>query len=417
MSSNNERETGEQGAAELSTEPLSSLDARRVEEDAVHRAMETSEEVSQSRRRGRIEAETHRVSEEVTHQAQERLRAAQDSGAPAERTAQSAEESSQSKLAQPGRTIAEPLAIHRLLVPLDGTSYAERALPYANAVARATGASIVLAHVTEPAPPHPRGVLRTIVDGVVTDTSGVNDVDSEAYLRALQTRLQPSVSSVDVEVTQASSVSDGIMALEKASRAEIVVLATHARQGLERRVLGSVGDQVIKRGNLPVFFVPPQLEVAGDTLPSLARVLVPLDGSQLAERALDPVLTLAMGRAGASPAVREIVLMYVAENSVIRREGATYLNDIRDMLLELPVPAEVSITTVAVVGSAPGAIVGTAERGAITTEASQAPFDFVAMATHGRGGLGRWIYGSVAEYVLPRIAVPVLLVHPSETDM
>jgi nucleotide-binding universal stress UspA family protein len=71
-------------------------------------------------------------------------------------------------------------------------------------------------------------------------------------------------------------------------------------------------------------------------------------------------------------------------------------------------------------GSAPGAIVAVADLGVQARHSPDlvsGPFDLVAMATHGRGGLGRLLYGSVARYVLPRLAVRVLLLHASDVSM
>lgn len=65
------------------------------------------------------------------------------------------------------------------------------------------------------------------------------------------------------------------------------------------------------------------------------------------------------------------------------------------------------------VGSVPGAIVATAAQGDEAMREHPTPFDLVALATHGRGGLRRWLLGSVAEYVVTHAAVPVLVVRPT----
>ena len=93
------------------------------------------------------------------------------------------------------------------------------------------------------------------------------------------------------------------------------------------------------------------------------------------------------------------------------------MQEMRERLLEAGLPAEVSLTATAMVGSPPGSITSAAIHGVITEPDYPQRFDLVVMATHGRGGFQRWLYGSVAEYVLSHIAVPTLLVHPEQTDM
>jgi len=196
------------------------------------------------------------------------------------------------------------------------------------------------------------------------------------------------------------------------------VLATRRHPGAEGDTLGTVARALIRRGRAPVLLICPQVAVPEDAIPTLGRILVPLDGSALAEHALVPLLALAGGTqsdATVGESVREIVLFSVIDSWRVREDAVRYLNRIGHEL-QSALGKQVQIGVAVELGSAPGAIVAAAARGGPQAEGS-APFDLVALATHGRGGIKHWLFGSVAEYVLSRSPVPVLVVHPEEEDI
>ncbi|HLZ21497.1 MAG TPA: universal stress protein [Ktedonobacterales bacterium] len=407
--------------ADLPRELLPEAAARRAEEEALNRTVDISGEAAESRRRGRIEAETRRVSEEVTRQAQERLR---QNRARIERETSPAH-SGDEHLAEdvtetgiPGRALPELLSIERVLLPLDGSSFAERALPYSVALARGANAALVLAHVRQPKQGRARALLSTVVDSTTPEAPEQPVKDAAAYLAAIRDRIGTRLPRVETALLSADTAADGLVPLVASGPPGVVVLATHMRQGLERRLLGSVGDQLVQRTHMPVLLIPPALKVRSQPTPTLRRFLVPLDGSLLAEQALAPVLALAAGAETSDDGRRmAIVLYYVAESHVTRPAGARYVATVRDRLLQAHLPSAVSITAAATVGSPPGAITSAAIHGVITEASYPEQFDLVVMATHGRGGFQRWLYGSVAEYVIAHVGVPTLLVHPELTDM
>jgi hypothetical protein len=122
------------------TEPLTPLESHRANAEAIERAPQTSEAVSEARRRGRIEAETHRISEEMTRLAQERRRVeearaqvtdhSKAAGATFDtETAIPSDASYPHVTVAPLRPIPTLCQFHRMLAPLDGSFYAARALP------------------------------------------------------------------------------------------------------------------------------------------------------------------------------------------------------------------------------------------------------------------------------------------------
>lgn len=409
----------------LPTEPLSDVEARRAEAEALHRTLDTSQETIESRRRGRVEAETRRVSEEVTKQAQERLqreRLSQDQSVATltDGDDETLDALNDFEVAASSRPLPEPMSIERVLVPLDATPYAERALPYSLALASFARAAVVLAHVQEREPGRARAILAKALEGASTDTPVSGEQDATTYLDTVREHVRaevPTVPRVEAITLSADTAANGLMAIAGHAGGDVVVLATHARQGLERRILGSVGDELVQRTHVPILLIPPGLAVPTEQPPRFRRVLIPLDGSALAEQALAPVLALARCLPPEDPYGLDIVLYYVAESQVTRPDGARYIQKVRERLLSAKLPAPVSITATAMVGSPPGSITSAAIHGVITEPGFPCRFDLVTMATHGRGGFQRWLYGSVAEYVLSHVAVPVLLVHPERTDM
>jgi nucleotide-binding universal stress UspA family protein len=218
---------------------------------------------------------------------------------------------------------------------------------------------------------------------------------------------------VDVVQLDAATVVHGLLAEEATERMSLMVIATHARQGTGRLILGNVADEMVRRGRLPVMVIPPLADAPMLAVPHVTRVLVPLDGSSMAEQALRPIL----GWLGASPpselAPRDLMLLAVAEDPTVLQQAEVYLERVANAV-EPCVPS-VEVSTHAAVGEPSRAIVSATDIGMVRSYGDWVVADLIVMATHGRGGVARYLYGSVASYVVPRVRVPVLLVHaPSD---
>ncbi|HUY76458.1 MAG TPA: universal stress protein [Ktedonobacterales bacterium] len=402
-------------------------------------------DIMAEQRRGRIEAETRRISEEVTRAAQARLQARQPqsrlttptreqlpAGAPtAERT---------SEQAQP---IAHAQTITRVIAPLDGSATAERALPYAEALAHLTGATLLLTSLTVPRPSVPVDKLAALDDRL----EGIEAVDSApstrafdplSYLTTIRARI--ALPTVELETLDADSVVAGLVELTQAHGGDVIVVAPHHRSMVHRLAFGRVVDGLIQHGGIAALIVPPQPgEAPAPTLasvargpheiapaPSFRRVLIPVDGSALAESAIAPLLGLLASEIGdANDGARhDVMLLRVAESYPTLPDAEQYVVDLCEDLRALSLAPGITWSAAALVGSPPEAIAAAAERGVLRRDVvsgsgvTSQPFDLVVMATHGRGGFTRWLYGSVAAYVLEHIETPTLLTHPpvSEED-
>ena len=192
---------------------------------------------------------------------------------------------------------------------------------------------------------------------------------------------------------------------------DLVVMTTHGRGGLSRFWLGSVADRLVRHLDIPVLVIRPS--ESARQAPGISRILVPLDGSALAESILDPLRTLAEVTGA------QLVLTMAVE-------------PVPTLLPTFPYPVEVEPTNIeereavarrylAEVGArieTRGIIVhervarGGAPREIIRL-ADEEGCDLIAMATHGASGLDRMVFGSVTDRVIRSSAVPVMVLRPT----
>lgn len=185
--------------------------------------------------------------------------------------------------------------------------------------------------------------------------------------------------------------------------AGVLVLGTHARRGLERFRLGSVAEALVRRAHWPVLVVPNASEgrMPGPSHP----VLVPVDFSEPSAQAL--AAGAALARLTGAP------LEVVHVMSLVDRVPRAYL--------DLSAPLGAPLVSPAEMDTALRAFTAPAEPAAFHVRCGDAPDEIVrlaterdagavAMGTHGRGGVGRALWGSVTEAALRRLPCPVLAV-------
>lgn len=191
---------------------------------------------------------------------------------------------------------------------------------------------------------------------------------------------------------------------------DVVVMPTRGRTGLNRLLLGSVTERVIRSASVPVLSINP--DAASQRYP-YERVLVPTDGSETADRALDTGIDLA----NASDA-RLHVLSVVDVTSL----GVDVYSEIHIDALEERAESVIENARTSASDAGVASVEGTIEYGsavhrAIRTYVRDHDVDVVVMGTHGRSGLDRWLLGSVTEKVVRTSPVPVLTIpgqRPSE---
>ncbi len=327
----------------------------------------------------------------------------------------------------------------RILVPLDGSQLAERALPVASQLARKDGGgTLILVRVTEA--PFLAGTNPPESDTVLSlPMIEADHQDAVDYLDRMQHA--EGLAGVSIE----SAVLDGPVAasiLEAAQTrtADLIVLCSHGRTGVMRWALGSVAEKIARHATIPVLLVRASggfRQIA--TGPAPLHALVPLDGSPLAERAVLPAAQLI--QALSAPAVGEVRLLHVITPNLLARNAspreaqgmtqeraeAAVLDDAREYLAavatrirgEIGATVPITITSsVCLADDVAQAITNTADTGRADGHGEREghPADCVAVATHGRSGLERWVLGSTAERVLRSSQVPLLIVPPAPAE-
>lgn len=314
--------------------------------------------------------------------------------------------------------------IGRILVPLDSSDFAESALPLATAIARGAGATVELVSVVD--------VIATPMAGlaqaVPLDLEDTVRRDRAAYLDDVADRVR-SATGGEVE----TAVVDGEASHALADRAadgtiDLVVMSTHGRGTVERAWLGSVADRLVRRLDVPLILVRPEAteeEPAAEAQGSIPagsaqvrRILVTLDGSDLAEAVLEPAQAVARALGAPLSLLRVAgVRMYVG--SPYLPQGA---EEYQSQLEAERTEAEEYLRAVAARLEEGGAEVEGHEvlqgPAAMTIlEAAEAETEgLIAIATHGRGGFQRLVLGSVSDKVLRGSNLPVLLVRPPDQE-
>jgi nucleotide-binding universal stress UspA family protein len=362
-----------------------------------------------------VEAETHRISEEVTREAQQRLRTAQEAVLTALKS--DAASASTTSVVVPGATLPAPQAIRRFLIPLDGTLQGERVIPYIAELARLTHVTLLLAHVTPTEPPAVVGQALRLRATRRQEMRQAFAPEALPYLRQMRSCIASCGSeAIDVLHMTAPTIADGLIQIERSHEIDLIALALGSHGESDHSMLGNVVDRVVRLGSTPALVIPPEAD-AGIRPFKLRHILIPLDGSPLAEEALAPLAGLLAQIQGQPHEQITVTLFGVADNQTLVPEYHSYLNALREALQTQPAWADVHIRAETVVGSPPGAIVGAVNHigtfGHGDNPDDTKPVDLLAISTHGLGGMKRWLFGSVAAYVLPRVTAPVLVAHPT----
>jgi nucleotide-binding universal stress UspA family protein len=288
-----------------------------------------------------------------------------------------------------------------LIVPLDGSQLAERALPLAVQLARLTGSSLRL------------------VQSVLSPASLEAGVAVEMLVEGAHDYLEQQAAKVRQEHGIAVSVHAGLAAaaeliLAQATQPGVaaVVMSTHGRGGIRRLLMGSVAEGVLRDSPVPVYLVPaaaPETTVGG----RMRRILVPLDGSALSYSVMAPVTELAR----AAHAQVTLLRVFNEEEDLAQASDRDTVRAIERQLDRLEDRAHHYFAPITSHLHAAGLKADSEWTTGVPAQEIQAMAqlaepDLIALATHGRSGLDRLRYGSVAESVLRHARTPVMTFGP-----
>jgi nucleotide-binding universal stress UspA family protein len=172
----------------------------------------------------------------------------------------------------------------RILLPLDGSSRAERAIPVSDCLAEALGAEVELLRVVDPSDFESRVGTASSTELVTSGVQLATDALRDAARRFRCCK--PAACHVGV-----GSVVTTIVEQAHAGRFDLIVMSSHGYTGLEEKLLGSVARAVVRESHVPVLVLRERVGLPREARD--LRVLVPLDGSALAEAVLPPLIPLA----------------------------------------------------------------------------------------------------------------------------
>jgi nucleotide-binding universal stress UspA family protein len=275
-----------------------------------------------------------------------------------------------------------PGLLQRLIVPLDGSSAAETILSEARRFLHRSDSELVLVRAEFP-------VVTDMVPGIVAADVG----EARAYLERVAGTLEEQGARVQV-VAESGPAVEVILRTVAERKGTLIAMSTHGRTGAARAVMGSVAEQVLRRSPVPVLTVRTLRAAAAvppDERQPLRNVLLPLDRSERSLQALAPAADLCR-LFGA-----RLLLLHVLE-----RDEDQVTADAWFRAVETRAGSQgVAVTTLIETGSVADEILDVARFH---------DADLIAMATHGRRGLGRLAMGSVTEEVLRKSFVPLLAV-------
>ncbi len=299
----------------------------------------------------------------------------------------------------------------RILVPLDGSDLANQVLPYVRLLGKGFRAQVELLQIFEPISPSLADPVHGLYLNQVVESARSHVED---YLEGVAVSLRKTgltVSSVAREGHPAAAI---VQEAEMVP-ATLLVMCSHGRSGITRWLLGGTTDKVLHATSQPVLIVRSQDRRTVGPDVKLSAVLVPLDGSSLAEQALPHAVALAevLGLkvivVTATPSQQDYTLQFTGRVShslahiqdLSKRtdtEAAVYLKTVCERLRQQGMS---SVDRRVVHGDPASAII------AMTGEVRDA---IVVMTTHGGSGLDRWIRGSVTDRIVRHAVDPVLII-------
>jgi nucleotide-binding universal stress UspA family protein len=290
------------------------------------------------------------------------------------------------------------MAYKKILVPLDGSELAEKALPYAKSIAKLKNSNVILFAVS----------LTVFVDR--------RDRLFTSYLEVSAKELNKK----GIKTTTATSygdVAEEIVKYANNNKIDFIIMATHGYSRAKRWLFGSITQKVLYGTEIPVLLIKSKsAEASGE----FNRILVPVDGSPFSEATFPYVVELAKNTK------KEALLLHICEPPVVPSYGSQPINPTwkkyRDNMWEETERLSTNYLnkTMAVLkkkGLKVKSRVIKAQGGEVAKIIMQTSkeenIDLIVIATQGRTGVKGWVYGSVANKIVEDSSQPILLIRPA----
>ncbi|OGO31823.1 MAG: hypothetical protein A2136_00195 [Chloroflexi bacterium RBG_16_54_11] len=296
------------------------------------------------------------------------------------------------------------MTLKKILVPLDGSKLAESVLPMASILARLNHARLILLHVIEQRPP----------DTVHGQHHLTNQQEATAYLEGVRLSYSDQV-SIDLHVHSSAEkdVASSIVEHSRELGVDLIVMCAHGQSGLQKRIFGTIAQDVLASGDVPVLLLSPEKEQQAETC-KCECILVPLDGDPDHEAGLDMAVELVrscQAKLHLVMVVHEIstlpgeqaasaILLPTATSALLDmecKEGELYLAELMGKLLD----EQITVT-------------GEVQRGDPAKEIVRAAHEFqadlIVLGTHGKTAMDAFWSGSVTPKIATQTHLPLLLV-------
>jgi nucleotide-binding universal stress UspA family protein len=285
----------------------------------------------------------------------------------------------------------------RILVPLDGSENGEIVFPYCADLAAKFASTVILVTVSEAATVDIDHLYRTYLDHALGK-----------MLQQLEASMAPEAVTLESEVLFGDPARE-ILRTAEDKDARLILLASHGTSAEGPWLLGHIAAKILRATKRPIMLIrqrPP--EEALKQRKFLGRILVPLDGSEIGEAALGYAVELAK-KTSAEMILLEVfeqvkgvgaagISYNIPDDESVRKSILSYLDHVAG-----PIKNEgLKVSTTVLFGKAADNIVDYAEKNGV---------DLIAVSTHGRSGLGRWVFGNVTDKILHAGDVPVLVAH------
>lgn len=293
----------------------------------------------------------------------------------------------------------------RILVPLDGSKTAEAVLPYARRLVGDLKAPVELLTVIDLAElsKHVHAEKLTNLDEVIKDQV----VNAEKYLSGVASSFQGENISYRVEKGETAGT---ILSKAETDKGTLITMATHGRTGLKRWLLGSIAEKVLRATNNPLLLIRANKEAATNGKATLDSVMIPLDGSELAES----ILPYAVELAKIVNLKLRLMRSYYTTGVLFNYED--YLANLKDLPARSKneaigyLDAKVEQLETERLSNVASFVAEGEPAQMILEGAAEIPNCVIAMCTHGRSGVDRWMLGSVTEKVMRHSGNPVLVI-------
>jgi len=284
----------------------------------------------------------------------------------------------------------------KILVPLDGSDLAELALPYAEELAKAFKSEIILLHVSEPSEDRYRHM-------------------HELYVKEVADRVKERFKKVS-PVVVSGKAADEIIGYAEKNDVGLIIMTSHGRSGIMSWATGSIASKLLQAAAVPVLLVravKPKRKAQRPAL--LNRVLLPLDGSEAGEAAVEYIGELMsrlesevilFGVVSSGQHIRTVggldYISYPPEQmEMFEKEAQEYLDKVYRRLKRRKGTVKVTIKVGGKVGDVGQEILKFAEEKGI---------NLIAISSHGHSGIEKWVFGSIANKVVQGSKSPVLVV-------